>query len=121
MMDERVQHRDYRPFFLDHPEHERRRAARRPKTSFDRAAQRGSRSSVLSDVRLTGRARHRAQTLHIVVLTVLGRIAAAIRRWRWRTRSRQELRELDDLLLRDIGLRREDVSYEFPKPFRHWD
>jgi len=31
------------------------------------------------------------------------------------------VRELSDHLLKDIGLRREDVGYEFPKPFRPCD
>jgi uncharacterized protein YjiS (DUF1127 family) len=49
------------------------------------------------------------------------RIVAAIRRWREHAGSQQQLRAFDDRLLRDIGLRREDLGYEFPKPFRHWD
>jgi uncharacterized protein YjiS (DUF1127 family) len=36
-------------------------------------------------------------------------------------RSRQKLRELSEHLLKDIGLRREDVGYEFQKPFWHCD
>jgi len=55
------------------------------------------------------------------VKTFLHRIAAAIRLWRERARSRPQLRELNDHLLRDIGLRRDDVGYEFPKPFWRWD
>jgi uncharacterized protein YjiS (DUF1127 family) len=31
------------------------------------------------------------------------------------------LRELDDHMLKDIGLRREELGYEFPKPFWRWD
>jgi uncharacterized protein YjiS (DUF1127 family) len=55
-----------------------------------------------------------------------GRIVAAIRRRRGRPRSLQELRELSDHLLsghllRDIGLTREKVGYEFPTPFSHCD
>jgi uncharacterized protein YjiS (DUF1127 family) len=48
---------------------------------------------------------------------VISRIITPIRLWRVRARSRQQLRELSDHLLKDIGLRREDVGYEFPKPF----
>jgi uncharacterized protein YjiS (DUF1127 family) len=58
-----------------------------------------------------------ADTGHITVLTAIRLTAAAIRRWRERARSRQQLRELSDHMLRDIGLRREDLGYEFPKPF----
>ena len=46
-------------------------------------------------------------------------IVAAIRRWRERAHSRQQLRELNDHMLRDIDLRREDLGYEFPMPFWH--
>jgi uncharacterized protein YjiS (DUF1127 family) len=35
--------------------------------------------------------------------------------------SRQKLRELSEHLLKDIGLRREDVGYKFQKPFWHCD
>jgi uncharacterized protein YjiS (DUF1127 family) len=48
---------------------------------------------------------------------VISRIVAAIRQWRIRARSRQQLREPSDNLLKDIGLRREGVGCEFPKPF----
>ena len=63
----------------------------------------------------------RNDTWHIALLTVIRRIVAAIRRWRERARSRQQLRELSDHMLKDIGLRREDVGYEFPKPFWYSD
>jgi uncharacterized protein YjiS (DUF1127 family) len=53
----------------------------------------------------------------IASLTEIQRIVAAIWHWRSRARSRQQFRELSDHLLKDIGLRREDVVYEFPKPF----
>jgi uncharacterized protein YjiS (DUF1127 family) len=52
-------------------------------------------------------------------LAAIRMIVAAIRRRRERARSRQQLRELNDYMLRDIGLRREDVGYEFPEPFWH--
>jgi uncharacterized protein YjiS (DUF1127 family) len=55
------------------------------------------------------------------VLTATRQAVAAIRLWRARARSRQELRELSDHLLKDIGLRREVVGYEFPAPFWHCD
>ena len=73
------------------------------------------------DMPQVGRERHRAETRYIGLLTAIRRIVAAIRRWREHARSQQQLRAFDDRLLRDIGLRREDLGYEFPKPFRRWD
>jgi uncharacterized protein YjiS (DUF1127 family) len=35
----------------------------------------------------------------------------------WARRSRQELRELGDHMLKDIGLRREEIGTEFRTPF----
>jgi uncharacterized protein YjiS (DUF1127 family) len=55
------------------------------------------------------------------VLTAIRQAVAAIRLWRARARSRQELRELSDHLLKDIGLGREEVGYEFPRRFWHCD
>jgi len=73
------------------------------------------------DVRLKERAPRRGETKQIPLLRGIRRIVAAIRLWRERARSRPQLRGLDDRLLKDIGLRREDVGYEFPKPFWHCD
>jgi uncharacterized protein YjiS (DUF1127 family) len=50
-----------------------------------------------------------------VLLTATRQVAAAIRLWRRNARSRRELRELSDSMLKDIGLRREDVGYGFGK------
>jgi uncharacterized protein YjiS (DUF1127 family) len=64
---------------------------------------------------------HRAGTRRIAPLAALHRIAAAIRlRWE-RDRSRQQLRELNDHLLKDIGLRRGDLGFEARKPPWHRD
>jgi uncharacterized protein YjiS (DUF1127 family) len=49
------------------------------------------------------------------------KLLTAIRLSRQRARSRQELRELSDRTLRDIGLRREDVGYRFPTRVWHRD
>ena len=62
---------------------------------------------------------HRAETIHIAPRTAIRRVVVAIGLWCARARSRQELRELSEHLLKDIGLRREDVGYKFPKPFWH--
>ena len=57
----------------------------------------------------------------IAPLTAIHRIATAIRlRWA-HDRSRQQLRELNDHLLKDIGLRRGDLGFEAPKPPWHRD
>jgi uncharacterized protein YjiS (DUF1127 family) len=128
MMDERVQLRDYRLYSLDRRGDQRRAAARLPGTdrassvlTMDYAAQRGWHLWTSPDLLLAGRERHRAETRHIVPLTAIRRVVAAIRRWREHTRSRQQLRALDDHMLQDIGLKREDVGFEFPKPLWHWD
>jgi uncharacterized protein YjiS (DUF1127 family) len=51
---------------------------------------------------------------------VFERAAATLRQWGCRIRSRRQLRsacELDDRLLRDIGLRRAELHREIAKPF----
>jgi uncharacterized protein YjiS (DUF1127 family) len=58
----------------------------------------------------------RAGTGRVAPLAALHRIAVALRLRRERDRSRQQLRELNDHLLKDIGLRREDLGFEAPKP-----
>jgi len=58
-----------------------------------------------------GRVAHPPQApLHERVLTVL-------RTWVSRSRSREQLRELDQRLLQDIGVRHEDALLEARKPF----
>lgn len=47
----------------------------------------------------------------------LGRAMAAILAGAERARQRRSLRELDDRLLRDVGLSRCDVAIECAKPF----
>jgi uncharacterized protein YjiS (DUF1127 family) len=49
-------------------------------------------------------------------VTTVRRIFAVIRLWRERSSSRHQLRELDDYMLKDIGLTREDLGREFPRP-----
>jgi len=128
MMDESVQHRDHRLSSLDRRGEERGGAVRLSGTvwapsvlPFDCVAQHGSPLWASPDAPLTGRAPPRAETGHIALLTAIRRIVAAIRVRRGRARSRQQLRELDDHLLKDIGLKREAAGHEFPKPLWHWD
>jgi uncharacterized protein YjiS (DUF1127 family) len=64
---------------------------------------------------------HRAGTNQPALLTMIRRIIVALRLWRERAHSREQLREYNDYLLRDIGLRREQVGYEYPKPYSHCD
>ena len=48
---------------------------------------------------------------------VLRRGAALLALWHWRARSRAQLARLDDRLLRDMGIRREDACIEASTPF----
>ena len=63
----------------------------------------------------------RATTDHFGALAVVRRIFAVMRRRPARVRSRQQLKELDNHLLKDIGLRREAVDYTFPRREKYWD
>jgi uncharacterized protein YjiS (DUF1127 family) len=124
MMEESL-HGEFRSSSLGDRQYKSRRAARLPRTiyftlvhTFDPTLQRRLTRSASLDVPLTHTPR-RAKNRHIAPLTAIRMVVAAIRRWRERARSRQQLRELSDHMLRDIGLRREDLRYEFPKPFWH--
>ena len=124
MMDECVRYRDHRMLLLDPRGDQRGRTARLPQTAWassvltvDRVAQHGWPLWTSADMPLAGGERHRAETRRIAPLAAVGRIVAAIRRWREHASSRQQLRALDDHLLKDIGLRREDIGYDFPSPF----
>jgi uncharacterized protein YjiS (DUF1127 family) len=107
MMEESLQ-RNYQLFSPDHRGYEPRRVLGSSGTT-----------AIALVLPLTRRAPRRAGMGHIAPLTAIRQIVAAIRRWRGRARSQQELRDLGDHLLRDIGLRREEVGYEFPMPFSH--
>ncbi len=48
---------------------------------------------------------------------LLGRAVDTVLRWQERTRGRKELQQLDDRLLKDIGLNRIDAMREADKPF----
>jgi uncharacterized protein YjiS (DUF1127 family) len=99
MMDQTV-HGEFRLFSLDRCRHEHRRAV--PSRSA---------TAIALVLPLTRPAPRRAETRGMVPLTAIRRIVAAVRQRRGRARSRQQLRELSDHLLKDIGLRREDVAY----------
>jgi uncharacterized protein YjiS (DUF1127 family) len=125
MMEESL-HGEYRLSSLDHRHDERRRAGRwygatAIVRTLDGTAQQEWPLWPLLDVPLTGRVRRRAETTEIAPLGAIRRFVAAIRLWHRRAGSRQELRELSDHMLKDIGLRREDLGYEFAKPFWYLD
>lgn len=48
---------------------------------------------------------------------LLRQLQATLQLWSRRARSRRELRELDDHLLRDIGISRGVAEHEAAKPF----
>jgi len=125
---EEALHREYRPAWLGHRRDARRKTALLPGTvwissaaTFDRAAQQGSPLGASPDVSVAGLRPRRAETRPIPLMTAIRRIVAAIRLWQGRARSRQQLRQLSDYMLKDIGLTREQVGSEFPQPFRHCD
>ena len=88
---------------------------------YDPAGRLGAPLSTPPKARFTESVPPRVETRGISPLSAIRRIISAIRLWRARTHSRQQVRELSDHLLKDIGLRREDVGYEFPKPFTPCD
>jgi uncharacterized protein YjiS (DUF1127 family) len=117
---------EYRLSLLDHRPDERCTAARRygataTVRTLDWTAQQDWPLWALWDAPLTGRALRRAETTEITPLGAIRRLVTAIRTWQRRARSRQELRELSDHMLKDIGLGREELGYEFPKPLWRWD
>jgi uncharacterized protein YjiS (DUF1127 family) len=117
---------EYRLSLLDHRPDERLRADRwygatAIVRTLDGTAQQEWPLWPLLDVPLTGRVRRRAEMTEITPLGAIRRFVAAIRLWHRRARSRQELRGLSDHMLKDIGLRREDLGYEFAKPFSRLD
>jgi uncharacterized protein YjiS (DUF1127 family) len=83
----------------------------------DSAGQLGAPSSTPPKLRFTERVPPRAETQGFSPLRAIRRIVSAIRLWRARARSRQELCQLSDHQLGDIGLRRQDVGYGFAEPF----
>jgi uncharacterized protein YjiS (DUF1127 family) len=112
-------HSEYRPFSFDRRGDERRGQVVRASSlrAFNPVAPYGLPLWASPGVRRMARVSRPAGTRHIAVPTAIRLIIAATRRWRERARSRHQLRELSDHMLRDIGLRREDVGYEFPRPF----
>jgi uncharacterized protein YjiS (DUF1127 family) len=68
-----------------------------------------------------GRPPRRARRSVVSPLSLGSGIITAIRRWRARVRSRQQLRELSDYLLSDIGLRRELIDFAAVPPPSHRD
>jgi uncharacterized protein YjiS (DUF1127 family) len=63
----------------------------------------------------------RATTDRATPRTIIQRILTVMRLRRGRVRSRQQLKELNNHLLKDIGLGREAVNYTSPRPEMYWD
>jgi uncharacterized protein YjiS (DUF1127 family) len=84
--------------------------------SFDLVVPHGSTLWGRPDGQFPEVAPFRTERPEVERLGMVRRIVAAIRRWRQHARSRRELRELSDLMLRDIGLRREDAGHPFVPP-----
>ena len=63
----------------------------------------------------------RATRDHNAPLVTVRRILAAMRLRRGRVDSRQQLKELNNHLLKDIGLGREAIDYTSPRPEMYWD
>jgi len=102
-------HGECRMSFLDRRGDQRRRSAR----GYGSAA-------VALALPFTGPVPRRGKR-HATPLAAIRLIVAAIRLWRRRARAHRELHELSDHTLKDIGLRREHLVYESPKPFRRLD
>jgi uncharacterized protein YjiS (DUF1127 family) len=59
----------------------------------------------------------RAGSFVVTVRTMLSRWAGVVAIWLDRRQGRQDLSELDDRLLADVGISREDALWEAGKPF----
>jgi uncharacterized protein YjiS (DUF1127 family) len=123
---EETLHSQFRLSSLDRRGDNPRRAARSAVavrvssvTIIDMAAQHGSFLWASPGTPLTRRTPLRRETRNIPILRAIRRIFAVIRLWRRRVHSRQQLGELSDHVLKDIGLRRENAGYELPRPVWH--
>ena len=58
-----------------------------------------------------------AKTLGAALWTLPERIAGTLYQWQRRASERHHLRQIDDHMLKDIGLSRADVEGEAGKPF----
>ena len=109
---------EHKPSSFEHDRDKTRRAVRRPGAAvLVLTAQPEWLLRTSADVPRAGSTPSRTDTTHIAPLAALRRSAAIIRAWRQRARSRQQVRELNDHLLKDIGLSRDAACYETGKPF----
>ena len=60
---------------------------------------------------------HAAKSTGAALWTLPERIAEVVYEWQRRASERHHLRQLDDRMLKDIGLSRADVGGEVAKPF----
>jgi hypothetical protein len=127
-MIEEFLHNEFRPSTLDHSHYRRQTVVRPPDTTwvwafgnFDPVALLGAPSSGSLKRPLTKRAPRHAETWSFSPLSAIRRIVAAIRLRCARTSSQQQLRELNDHMLRASASGGEEVGDEFPKSFWHRD
>ena len=102
----------------------RRMVARPPDTArvcafgiYDPAGQLGAPSLTPLKLQFTEGMPSRAEIRGFLPLSAIRRIVAGIRLWRARTRARQELSELSEHMLSDIGLRRVNIGYGLSDTF----
>jgi len=59
----------------------------------------------------------RLPALRSTLAALLGTLGATLRTWQIRVRQRRELRDLDDAVLRDVGISRAQARFSAEKPF----
>lgn len=55
--------------------------------------------------------------LRASMIAWIGRAVSIVSVWNLRARQRRELRELDDAILRDVGISRAEANFRADKPF----
>lgn len=67
--------------------------------------------------RSTGPEQVRIDTVRAAAAGLAARAIATLKAWASRSRTRGELAELDDAMLRDLGVSRANANFEASKPF----
>lgn len=68
-------------------------------------------------VRSTGNAKAHIDAIHTVTSRLAARTIAMLKTWADRRRTRDQLNELDDAMLRDLGISRGNANFEASKAF----